>query len=77
MRRIDLSKWRTDAGKSAVSIKCYQPAVCYLMTRGTDLLNDGEIVKCLEFINHIFFSKLEMVMGGVVEALTTFEQKCK
>lgn len=47
------------------------------MTRGTDLLNDGEIVKCLEFINHIFFSKLEMVMGGVVEALTTFEQKCK
>lgn len=77
MRIINLSKQRTDAGKSAVSIKSYQPAVYYLMMRGTDFLNDGENFKCLEFITHVFFPNVEMVMGGVVEALTILEEKCK
>lgn len=45
--------------------------------RGTGLVWGGKFVECLEFIHDVFFSELETAMGSVVDALTTFEEKCK
>lgn len=47
------------------------------MMRGTVLVNIGKFVECLEFIRNVFFSELEMAMGGVIEALTCFKEKCE
>lgn len=47
------------------------------MMRGTDLVRGGNSVECFDFIHDVFFSELETAMGGVVEALTTFEDECK
>lgn len=77
MRRIEPSLRRMDGLKFTVSIKVYQPATLSLMMRGTDLIQGGKVVECLEFIHDVLFSELEAAMGGVVEALTSFEEKSK
>lgn len=43
----------------------------------TGLVDDGKFVECLEFTHDVLFSELEAAMGGVTEALTAFEEKCK
>lgn len=48
-----------------------------LMTRGTDLVSNGKLTECLEFILETMLPDLEMVMESVIEALTTFNEKCK
>lgn len=47
------------------------------MMRFTDLVYVGKFVEYLEYVLGVFFSELETVMGNVVEALRTFEEKCK
>lgn len=66
-----------DGLKSSVRILNYGPAACTLMMRGTELVNSGRFVECLDFIHDVFISELEMAMSGVAEALTTFEEKCE
>lgn len=63
--------------KSKVRIKGFQPTAGSLMTHDTGLIYGRQFVKCLEFIHDEFFTDLETVMNGVVEALTAFEEKCK
>lgn len=43
----------------------------------TGLVYVGKLVEYLEYVHDVFFSELETVMGNVVEALRTFEEKCK
>lgn len=47
------------------------------MMRCADLVHDGKFVECLKFTHNEIFSDLETVMGGVVEALTMFEETGK
>lgn len=47
------------------------------MTHGSDLVSNGKLTECLEFVLETMFPDLEMVMESVIEALTTFNEKCK
>lgn len=58
-------------------INGYQPTACSLMIRGTDLVSNGKLTECLEFVLETMLPDLEMVMESVIEALTTFNEKCK
>lgn len=43
------------------------------MMRGTGVTSG----RCLKFINDVFFASTEMAMSSAIEALTTYEEKCK
>lgn len=77
MRRTDPSAQRMDGLEFAVRIKGNLTAAWSLIMCGTDLVLDGRFVECFEFIDNDFFSFVEVAMGGAVEALITFEEKCK
>lgn len=44
---------------------------------GTDLVNGGKFVECLEYIHNVFFGELEKTMGSLTEVLMTFKESCK
>lgn len=43
----------------------------------TGLVDDGNVVRCLDYIHTELFSNLEVAMCGLIEALMDFEEICK
>lgn len=58
--------------KSEISL----PELVHWISFDTGLVENGEFVECLDYIHNVFFSDLETEMGDLIEALTSFEEKC-
>lgn len=46
-----------------------------LKSIGLELLNHGQLDKCLEYVHNGFFSDLEAAMIDLIEAFTAFQEK--
>lgn len=65
--------WRNTLSRDKIILL----STCSLTMCATDLVNSGRIVECLEFILNVFFSDLETVMSGVMEAMMIIEERCE